>query len=72
MSAKLCKSVLKSLVQEIDKAAFRAEVSFGTVLNAVVESHPEITVSEAEWDRLSEEAQNAVVERAKVTLGAIG
>lgn len=72
MSAKLCKSVLKLLVQDLDKAAFRAEANFGTVLNAVTASHPEIAVSEEEWNQLNEETQTAIIERVKRTIGAIG
>lgn len=72
MSAKLCKSVLKLLVQEIDKAAFRAEANFGTVLTALIESHPEIAVTEEEWSKISEETQAAIIERAKKTLSSIG
>ncbi len=72
MSAKLCKSVLKLLVQEIDKAAFRAEASFGSVLAALIEAHPEIAVTEEEWNRISEETQAAIIESAKETLSSIG
>lgn len=72
MSAKLCKPVLKLLVQEIDKAAFRAEVNFGTVLQAVTSENPEITASEEEWNKLDEETRNAIIDRAKQTLGSIG
>jgi hypothetical protein len=72
MSAKLCKSVLKLLVQEIDKAAFRAEVSFGVVLNALLQSHPEIAMTEEEWNRLSEETQTTTIEKVKSTLLSIG
>jgi hypothetical protein len=72
MSAKLCKPVLKLLVQEIDKAAFRAEANFGTVLSAVISSHPEITASEEEWNKLNEDTRNSIIDRAKQTLGSIG
>lgn len=72
MSAKLCKSVLKLLVQEIDKAAFRAEVSFGVVLNAVLETHPEIAMTEEEWNNLNEETQTAIIDKVKLTVGSIG
>jgi hypothetical protein len=68
MSAKICKSVLKLLVQDIDKAAFRAEVSFGVVLNAVLGTHPEIIMTEEEWNKLSEETQTATIEKVKQTL----
>ncbi len=72
MSTKLCKTVLKELVREIDKAAFRAEANFGSVLAEVVACHPEITATEEEWNKLDEETRNAIIDRAKKTLGAIG
>ncbi len=72
MSAKLCKSVLKLLVQEIDKAAFRAEVNFGTVLHAVISENPRVTISEEEWTGLDEAARQEIIDQAMDTLERIG
>jgi hypothetical protein len=72
MSTKLCKSVLKLLVQEIDKAAFQTEVAFGVVFNAIITAHPEIAVSDEEWNQLNEETKAAIIERVKQTLKTIG
>ncbi|MDT8902844.1 hypothetical protein [Anaeroselena agilis] len=72
MSTKLCKPVLKQLVQEIDKAVFRAESSMGAVLKALTEELPEVAVSEEEWNKLDEQAQAATIQKAKKALLTIG
>ena len=71
MTTKLCKPVLKLLVKEMDKAVFRAEGSFGSVHNLLIASHPEIAVSEEEWNLINEKEQAEIIERAKRTLLSI-
>ncbi|MDT8904048.1 hypothetical protein [Anaeroselena agilis] len=71
MAVKVCKTVLKLLVKDIDFTAAEAKVSFNTVLDALATDHPEITVSEEEWNKLDEQTRNSLIDQAKETLKVI-
>jgi hypothetical protein len=67
----LCKSVLKSLVVDLDKTSFNVGMSIPDIISALVTAHPELAFPEEDWNKISEETRASIIEKTKITMQSI-
>jgi len=64
----LNKTIMNSILDEIDRTISRAGKSHDEVITILLSLHPEITFSPDDWNQLSSEAQTGIITRIRKTL----